>query len=162
MRSPTSSMTSTQRPTRGSHRCGSRGSRRRVYNSSGRHVAELAESATFRLFINASDAVALGLKECGRVAITSEHADVTTVVRLDESLSAGVVSLPHCWRGLGPGEDTSTERAEGANAGRLINHLSVARVGATCPVHRNPGSGGARLIQPTQPTPCRSFATVTA
>jgi len=70
-------------------------------------------------FINPADLAAYGLKDGDHVEIVSDHASIRAIVKADETLRTGVVSMAHAWGGL-PGEKADTASV-GASTNMLIN-----------------------------------------
>jgi anaerobic selenocysteine-containing dehydrogenase len=51
-----------------------------------------------RLAIHPDDAVRLGVRDGGRVAVTSAAGRLEVLAELDEALMPGTVSIPHGWK----------------------------------------------------------------
>jgi anaerobic selenocysteine-containing dehydrogenase len=92
---------------------------RDVLNSSGRNLPAIRKRMPYNYaYLNPADIAALGIDPGGKVRITSDNGTITAVVRADDAVRTGVVSMAHGWGSL-PGE-TVYER-DGANTGLLIS-----------------------------------------
>lgn len=92
---------------------------RDVMNSLDPAIPEAARTGRFNpAYLHPDDLRELGLGEGNTVDLVSDHSAVTCIVRADDRLLRGVVSLSHCFGGL-PDDDEDPLR--GANTGRLTD-----------------------------------------
>jgi len=79
--------------------CGRR--MRDVQNSMYRHLPLIRRRHPFNpAYLHPDDLAALGISEGTCVRIVSAHGSIPAIVRIDESVRAGVVSMSHGWGGL--------------------------------------------------------------
>ncbi|MFA5494897.1 MAG: molybdopterin-dependent oxidoreductase [Porticoccaceae bacterium] len=92
---------------------------REINNSSAMWVSAVHKRMPYNwAAMNPADLDALRLAPDSQVIIRSEHGSIPAVVRSDDSIRPGVVSMAHCWGGL-PGEDG--RREPGSNVNLLIS-----------------------------------------
>ncbi|MGA8707532.1 MAG: molybdopterin-dependent oxidoreductase [Steroidobacteraceae bacterium] len=98
--------------------CGRR--MRDVQNSMYRHLSVIRKRHPYNpAHLHPADIAALGLREGEWVRITSAHGSVRAVLKADDSLRPGVVSMSHGWGGL-PGA-TEANNTEGASTNLLTS-----------------------------------------
>jgi anaerobic selenocysteine-containing dehydrogenase len=89
-----------------------------IYNSSGRDLPRLTRKWTYNpAFMHPDDLAREGLASGDTVEIASGYERILGIVEPDESVRAGVVSMPHAFGGL-PGEEHRV-RELGSNTGAL-------------------------------------------
>jgi anaerobic selenocysteine-containing dehydrogenase len=72
--------------------------------------------------LHPDDLASLSLTEGDEVLILSSHGQVTAMVKADDTLKPGVVTLAHCWGGL-PGLDEAATPADDKHPGSNVNLL---------------------------------------
>jgi anaerobic selenocysteine-containing dehydrogenase len=89
-----------------------------VYNSSGRDIPRLTRKWTYNpAFMSPADLAREGLAAGDTVEIASGYERILGIVEPDDTLRAGVVSMPHAFGGM-PGEEHRV-RELGSNTGAL-------------------------------------------
>ena len=92
---------------------------RNVMNSLDPGVPEDARAGRYNpAFLHPDDIRSLGLSDGDQVEIVSDHTRIAGIVKADDQLLRGVVSMSHCFGGL-PGEEE--DPARGANTGKLTD-----------------------------------------
>jgi anaerobic selenocysteine-containing dehydrogenase len=92
---------------------------RHIMNSLDPAVPETARAGRYNpAFLHPDDLRDLGLTEGDPVEIVSDHTRIAGIVKADERLLPGVVSMSHCFGGL---PDDETDPSQGACTGRLID-----------------------------------------
>jgi anaerobic selenocysteine-containing dehydrogenase len=79
--------------------------------------------------LHPGDLVRLSLSDGDEVCISSSHGRVQAIVKGDDTLKPGVVTLSHCWGGLP--EDGLNDPRQGSNVNQLIsNRLHIEPINA--------------------------------
>lgn len=101
------------------HRLAARRSKE-MMNNQGLHIDTVRARAPFNpVFMNGEDMAELGLSDGDRVMVVSSRDRVEALLRRDDTLMRGVVTLAHGWGGL-PGDADEYDRL-GACANRLLD-----------------------------------------
>lgn len=101
------------------HRLAARRSKE-MMNNQGLHIDTVRARAPFNpVFMNSEDMAELGLSDGDRVMVVSSRDRVEALLRRDDTLMRGVVTLAHGWGGL-PGDADEYDRL-GACANRLLD-----------------------------------------
>ena len=89
-------------------------------NNSGWHDVPLISRRTARngAFMNPADLKTCGLSDGDPVRIVSPHSMISGIVRVDDTVRQGCISMSHAWGG-NPGDDDDP-RIAGGNTGRLV------------------------------------------
>lgn len=92
---------------------------RQFMNSLDPAVPETARAGRYNpAFLHPDDIRELGLAEGEQIDIVSDYARIVGIVKADEHLLRGVVSMSHCFGGLPDDED---DPSLGANTGKLVD-----------------------------------------
>ncbi len=90
------------------------------YNSNGHGLSKsMARDPTNAAYMHPKDMAALGVSPDDLVEIRSHRAAIYGIVKPDDMLRPGLVSMAHCFGGLP--EDDANARATGAPTGRLLD-----------------------------------------
>lgn len=91
-----------------------------VYNSSGHDLRGSKSRGTYNpAFMNPVDLQGLDLEDGTLVEIRSSHSAIPAIVKSDDTVRVGVISMTHAYGGV-PGRDDDV-RTTGSNTGRLIS-----------------------------------------